>query len=140
YDSPEAVGGIAIVSPAAGAKRAGSQIVIKRVVVLGNKSLASAKSESFSHALRKGQDSGIIEARIPRAETVHLARRRHACNSRVKRHVCLPNAEQIIDSFVIVVRGYDPIVAELTLNAKRIAAGVRRGEARIDGYWKASWG
>src|SRR5580704_9909598 len=131
HDSAEAVCGKAI----AAANRGCSQIGVECVIILRNVGIASAKRVALADPLLEGQDSSVICAGIPGAKAVGLYEAAAAIgDARIKRKIRFSNAENIIDVLVVVVRGDNPVIAELALNAEIVAQRVGRGETRINRY------
>jgi len=130
-DTTKAVGGESV-STADGAS---AEIRAERVVVFRDVGVAPAQGETTAHSLFEGKDSTVIGAAIPRSEAIHLCGPAAAIiDARGKGKICLANAEDVHNVFVVVVDAEDPIIADLALNAEGIATSVGRGKARIDGY------
>src|SRR5262249_29651645 len=101
--------------------------------------VAAAQRETLAQAFVEGEDTRVVAARIPRTESVRLNQASAAVvDARLKRQVCFAQTEKILDVFVVIVRGHDPIGTQLTLNADGIAPAVGRGEARVDGDRKVA--
>src|SRR5215471_3579385 len=135
-NAAKAIGGESVTT----ADGTGTEVGVERVVVLGDVSITAAQGKAAAHALFERKNASVVRAAIPRTKPVDL----HEAATTVgdasrKGKIGFSNSEDVDDVFVVVVHGENPIVAELALNTKSVAARVGSGETRINCHRKISW-